>query len=89
MTSVDEQSTRPQRVSLYVVVGAVLGGLLVAGYLLHRPARLDAAAVCADPYAALVRAANVSAGGPGLLPPEAVRHAHLRVLLAHCHEKAG
>ncbi|MEU0530213.1 hypothetical protein [Amycolatopsis tolypomycina] len=88
MTTVDERSTRTQRISVYVLVGLVLGGLLVAGYLLHRPARVDAAAVCADPYAALVRAANVSAGGPGMPPPEAVRHAQLRVLLAHCPEKA-
>ena len=88
MTTVDEWSTRPQRVSLYVVVGVVMSGLLVAGYLLFRPARVDAAAVCADPHAALVRAANVSAGGPGMPPPEAVRHAQLRALLAHCPEKA-
>ncbi len=89
MTTVDERSTGPQRTALYVVVGVVLGGLLVAGYLLFRPARVAAGAVCADPQAALVRAANVSAGGPGLLPAEAVHQAQLRVLRAYCPEKAG
>ncbi|MGW4061512.1 hypothetical protein ACWEGE_24740 [Amycolatopsis sp. NPDC004747] len=89
MTTVDERSTGPQRSSLYVVVGVVLGGLLVAAYLLFRPARVDAGAICTDPHAALVHAANVSAGGPGVLPPEALRQAQWRVLLAHCPEKAG
>jgi len=89
VTTVDERSTRSQRGSLYVVVGVVSVGLLVAGYLLFRPARPDAGAVCADPQAALVRAATVSAGGPGMVPSEAVRHAQVRVLRAYCPEKAG
>lgn len=41
MTTVDERSTRRQRMILYLVVGIVLGALLVAGLLLFRSARSD------------------------------------------------
>ena len=42
MTTVDERSTGRQRMLVYLVVGALLGGLLVAGYLLFRAARANA-----------------------------------------------
>ena len=87
MTTVDERTSGPQRVVVYVVVGLLLAGLLVPGYLLFRPARVNAGAVCADPYVALVRAANDGAG-PGtrlVRSPEAVSHA----IRAYCPEKAG
>ncbi|VVJ22111.1 Uncharacterised protein [Amycolatopsis camponoti] len=44
MTTVDERSTGGQRVVVYLVVGVVLGGLLVAGYLLFHSARVSAEA---------------------------------------------
>ncbi|WP_284747859.1 hypothetical protein [Amycolatopsis sp. RTGN1] len=44
MTTVDERSTRPQRMLVYLAVGVVLGGLLVAGYLLFHSARATAEA---------------------------------------------
>ena len=44
MTTVDERSTRGQRVAGYLVVGIVLGGLLVAGYLLFDSTRSNAEA---------------------------------------------
>ena len=87
MTTVDERASRPQRVVVYVVVGLVLGGLLVPGYLLFRPARVNTGAVCAGPHVALVRAANDGAG-PGtrlVRSPDAVSHA----IRAHCPGKAG
>ncbi|MEV4057037.1 hypothetical protein AB0J55_38020 [Amycolatopsis sp. NPDC049688] len=62
MTTVDEQSTRGQRTAVYFVVAVVLGGLLVAGYLVHR------SAVCADLTGAVARAASDTAGGPGARP---------------------
>ncbi|WP_372661236.1 hypothetical protein [Amycolatopsis kentuckyensis] len=86
MTTVDEWSTRGQRTAVYVVVGVVLGALLVAGYLLHRSAREAAAAICADPAAALVRAT----GDPGTrpaLPAGTVVRGQSRVIAAHCPEK--
>jgi len=44
MTTVDERSTRRQRMIVYLAVGIVLGGLLVAGVLLFHSARSDAEA---------------------------------------------
>ncbi|MEU4519272.1 hypothetical protein AB0F52_11225 [Amycolatopsis sp. NPDC024027] len=44
MTTVDERSTRTQRVLVYLVVGVVLGGLFVAGYLRYHSARATAEA---------------------------------------------
>jgi len=44
VTTVDERSTRTQRMVVYLVVGLVLGGLLVAGYLLFHSARATAEA---------------------------------------------
>jgi hypothetical protein len=42
VTTVDERSTRTQRMLVYLVVGIVLGGLVVAGYLRHHSARATA-----------------------------------------------
>ncbi|WP_410566946.1 hypothetical protein [Amycolatopsis sp. cmx-4-61] len=39
MTTVDERSTRTQRMVVYVAVGIVLGALLAAGYLFSRAAQ--------------------------------------------------
>ncbi|WP_086853751.1 hypothetical protein [Amycolatopsis kentuckyensis] len=86
MTTVDERSTRPQRMLVYFAVAIVLGGLLGAGYVFSRSARADAGAVCAHADAALVRAANDSAG-PGLRlvrSPDAVA----RAIRVYCPEKA-
>lgn len=44
MTTVDERSTRTQRMLVYLAVGAVLGALLVAGYLRFHSARVTAEA---------------------------------------------
>lgn len=44
MTTVDERSTRPQRMLVYLVVGVVLGGVLVAGFLLFHSSRATAEA---------------------------------------------
>ncbi len=44
MTTVDERSTRAQRMLVYLVVGVVLGGLFVAGYLRFHSARATAEA---------------------------------------------
>ncbi|WP_439381144.1 hypothetical protein [Amycolatopsis lexingtonensis] len=44
MTTVDERSTRTQRMLVYLLVGIVLGGLLVAGYLLFHATRATAEA---------------------------------------------
>ncbi|WP_318306695.1 hypothetical protein [Amycolatopsis solani] len=95
MTTVDEYSTRGQRRLVYVVVAVVLGALLVAGYGLFRSARSAAAAVCADPAAALARAASDSAlvngaGGPGTRPvvaPGAVVRGQLAAIERYCPEQ--
>ncbi|ADJ45677.1 hypothetical protein AMES_3852 [Amycolatopsis mediterranei S699] len=44
MTTVDERSSRTQRMLVYLAVGIVLGGLLAAGYLVSRSARASAEA---------------------------------------------
>ncbi|WP_370963831.1 hypothetical protein [Amycolatopsis sp. cg9] len=95
MTTVDEHSTRRQRILVYVVVGIALGALLVAGYGLFRSARSSVAAVCADPAAALARAASDSglangAGGPGTRPvraPGTAVRGQLAVIERYCPER--
>lgn len=44
MTTVDERSTRAQRMLVYLVVGIVLGGVFVAGFLRFHSARATAEA---------------------------------------------
>lgn len=63
MTTVDERSTRPQRMFGYLVVGMVLGALLVAGYVLFRSSKTtDEAGAKADQL--IVRLSQEGARAP-------------------------